>query len=156
MRSQFKKVPTDSRFPRASALVIAAEFFLAVAITLAAQAPTHPDVSGTWVDQSNNSSKWILTEKDGSIHVVEMKGDRVETEFTCPMNGQECAIAGRHEKAMVYYNGDKLVEITEGHEGSVKKRLTVSADGKTLAVELVPLTSTEKTENLVFRRDQTM
>jgi hypothetical protein len=134
-----------------------AGIFLLTACGLAAQTASQPDVSGTWIEQSNGDTKWVLTEKDDTIHVQEMTGDKIDTEFTCPLNGQECSakIAGHSEKMMVYYNGDKLVEISEGRDGASKKRLTVSADGKTLSVELVPLSSSQKTETLQFRRQTT-
>jgi hypothetical protein len=137
--------------------MLKAALLLATAMTLVAQAPTRPDVSGTWVDQSTGSIKWVLTEKDGQMHVVETNGDKVETDFTCPLNGKECAVKqdGRSEKMMIYYNGDKLVEISEGHEGVSKKRLSMSADGKTLSVEIIPLASTDKTETMSFRRQTT-
>ena len=86
-----------------------------------------------------------------------MRGDRVEADFTCPLSGKECEIKqdGRSEKAMIYYNGDKLVEIIEAHDGTTKRRLSLSADGKTLDVELVPLSSSDKAEKIVFHRQAT-
>jgi hypothetical protein len=127
---------------------------LVVPMLLAAQTPGRPDVSGTWIEQSNGANKWILAEKDGSMHVTEMTGDKVETDFICPLTGRECEIKqqGRPEKMMVYYNGNKLVEIREGRDGVEKKRLSVSSDGKTLNVEIVPLSSKDKKETLSFQR----
>ena len=58
---------------------------IAAAAGLAAQTTTQPDVSGTWVEQSKGDTKWVLTEKDGAIHVQEMNGDRVDVDFTCPV-----------------------------------------------------------------------
>ena len=86
-----------------------------------------------------------------------MSGDRVEVEFTCALNGQECPAKeeGHSEKIMMYFNGDKLVEIRERANGTVKQRLTVSADGKTLSVETIPLSSDEKAETQAFRRQAT-
>lgn len=134
-----------------------AAILLLAACGLAAQTASQPDVSGTWIEQSRGDTKWVLTETNGTIHVQETTGDKVDADFTCPLNGQECAVkvAGHDEKMMVYYNGDKLVEISEGKDGVSKKRLTVSADGKTMSVELVPLSSSQKTETLQFRRQTT-
>ncbi len=56
---------------------------------------------------------------------------------------------------MVYFNGNRLVEILEGHDGVTKRRLTVSPDGNLLTVELVPLTSQDKGEKMLFRRGTT-
>jgi hypothetical protein len=121
------------------------------AVVVSAQAP---NFSGTWIADSNSSLKWILTQKDGSIHVQEVNGDKTEADFTCPLTGQECSIKedGRSEKIMIYFNGEKLVEIRERGSEAVKQRLTVSADGKVLTVETVPFSSTQKAEAISFRR----
>jgi len=122
--------------------------------TLAAQTP---DVSGTWQSNSDVSLKWILDQKSGTIHVQELVGDKVEADFTCPLTGQECDAkeGGHSEKVMMYFNGDKLVEICERGNSSVKKRLILSADGKTLTVNTVPLSSDQKAETISFRRQST-
>jgi hypothetical protein len=122
---------------------------LLAGITLAAQTP---DLSGTWVADSNGSEKWVLEQKQDKMHVRELSGDKVESEFTCSLDGQECAEKGHHEKIMMYFNGAKLVEIRERGNGSTKQRLAVSADGKTLTVETVPLSSDQKAETMMFHR----
>lgn len=52
----------------------------------------------------------------------------------------------------MYFNGAKLVEIRERGESAIKQWLTVSADGKTLTVETVPLVSGAKPETASFHR----
>jgi hypothetical protein len=128
--------------------------FVAMSGTLAAQTP---DVSGTWLSNSDASLKWILDQKSGTIHVQELVGDKVEADFTCPLTGQECAAkeSGRAEKVMMYFNGNKLVQICEHGNSSVKKRLVISPDGKTLTVNTVPLSSDQKAETISFRRQST-
>ncbi len=118
------------------------------------QAPSGASLSGTWVAENNGEVKWLLTETDHDIHIKEMLGERVEADFTCPINGQECAVKidGHSEKIMVYYNGDKLVELFEGPNGPDKKRLSVSADGKTLTVETVPMSAQQRKETIVFQK----
>ena len=119
--------------------------------TLAAQTP---DMSGTWLSNSDASLKWILDQKSGTIHVQEVVGDKVEADFTCPLTGQECSAkeSGHAEKVMMYFNGNKLVEISEHGNSSVKKRLILSPDGKTLTVNTIPLSSDQKAETASFRR----
>ena len=128
--------------------------FVAMSGTLAAQTP---DVSGTWLSNSDASLKWIINQKSGTIHVQELMGDKVEADFTCPLTGQECAAkeGGHSEKVMMYFNGTKLVEISEHGSSSVKKRLVLSPDGKTLTVNTVPLSSDQKAETISFRRQST-
>jgi hypothetical protein len=124
------------------------------AVPLAAQAP---DLSGTWHSDSNASLKWILSQKGDQLHVQEFTGNRVETDFTCSLLGTECVAkkGGRSEKISMYFNGAKLVEIRERGESAIKQWLTVSADGKTLTVETVPLVSGEKPETVSFHRQDT-
>ncbi len=119
-------------------------------MTLAAQTP---DLSGTWVADSNGSEKWVLDQKPDKMHIQEMSGGKVETEFTCPLDGQECSSKSHHEKIMIYFNGSKLVEIREHGNASTKQRLAVSPDGKTLTVETVPLSSDQKAETVEFHRE---
>jgi hypothetical protein len=115
-----------------------------------------PDVSGTWVEDSH-AKKWVIDQKDSAIHIQEFDGNRVEADFSCALNGKQCDVKedGHAEKIMVYFNGAKLVEIRERGSNTVKQRLSVSPDGKTLTVETVPLSASQKAETLSFRRQQT-
>jgi hypothetical protein len=119
-----------------------------------AQTSTDPDVSGIWVQSSNGAIKWTLTQKDDKIHVQEMDGDRAVADFTCSLSGQECQVSedGHSEKIMMYYNGPKLVVIREHGNDALKQRLSVSADGKTLEVETVPLSESQKADTVTFAR----
>jgi len=119
--------------------------------TLAAQTP---DVSGTWRLDSNTSLQWILSQERGNMHVRELSGGKVEADFTCSLNGTECKVKenGRSEKLIMYFNGAKLVEIRERGANAIEQRLTVSADGKTLTVETVPLAPYQKPETQSFHR----
>jgi uncharacterized protein YycO len=113
-----------------------------------------PDLSGTWVADSNSSQKWVLTQKDNQIHVQKMNGDKVETNFTCSLAGLECKAKenGRSEKITMYFNGSKLVEIEERGDETIKSRMAVSSDGKILTIETVPLSTNQRTEVASFRR----
>jgi hypothetical protein len=116
---------------------------------------TPPDVSGTWVDTANGASKIKLTEKDGKIHVEELSSDKPVSDYTCTLDGVECPVKedGHSEKVMLYYNGPKLVEIKERGNDAVKRRFTLNPDGKTLEVEMIPLSGEQKTEKLTFERE---
>jgi hypothetical protein len=124
---------------------------LALPFMLAAQTQ---DVSGSWVSDSDASVKWILDQKANEIHVREVAGDKVQADFTCPLSGKECVVKedGHSEKIMMYFNGDKLVEIREHGSETIKQRLAVSSDGKMLTVETVPLASDQKAGQRSFRR----
>lgn len=130
---------------------------LLLAVFLPALAAQTPDVSGTWRSDSNASMKWILNQKTGNIHVQELSGNKVEADFTCSLSGTECKVKenGHSEKLIMYFNGAKLVKISERGSSSIEQRLTVSADGKTLTVETVPLAPYQKVETLLFHRQTT-
>lgn len=116
----------------------------------------HPDLSGTWLGEKKADMKWTFSEKDDSIHFLEMNGDKVESDFTCPLDGQECKakVEGHTQTITLYFNGDKLVEICEGHRGTEKRRFSVSPDGKTLSVEIIPMSS-GSTETILFHKQAT-
>jgi len=115
-----------------------------------------PDVSGTWLADSNASVKLIFKQKDGQLHVQELNGDKVKADFTCSLSGQECDVKqeGHPEKVMLYFNGAKLVEIRERGTDTIKERFTLSVDGTTLTEETVPLTADQRRETLLFRRQR--
>jgi hypothetical protein len=129
---------------------------LAIAMSAVAVAQT-PDVSGTWLADSNESHKWVLEQKSGKIHVEEMNGEKVEANFTCSLSGEECAVKedGRSEKLMMYFNGEKLVEIRERGTESVKRWIYTSEGGKKLTVETVPLSPLDRSETQSFHRQGT-
>jgi hypothetical protein len=83
-----------------------------------------------------------------------LEGDKVKADFTCSLSGQECSVKedGHAEKVMLYFNGANLVEIRERGGDTIKERFTVSADGKTLTEETVPLAPTQKSETVSFHR----
>lgn len=118
------------------------------AVPLLAQTP---DLSGTWQD---GAQKWVISQENGKIHIQEVHGDKTEADYTCSLNGQECNVKedGRSEKIMMYFNGDKLVKIAERGTSTLKQRLEVSSDGKTLNVETVPLDSSQRSETVAFHK----
>jgi hypothetical protein len=134
------------------AIVVLSGTFAAAAFAQTSNTP--PDVSGSWVNAANGANKIVLTEKDGKLRVQEFSsGDKPVTDYLCALDGRECAVKedGRSEKVMVYFNGPKLVEIKERGNDTVKRRFTLSADGKTLDVEMVPLSGEQKPEKLTFQ-----
>lgn len=124
---------------------------IAIPATLFAQTP---DLTGTWISESNVSQKLILDQKGGKIHVQEMNGEKVDVDFTCSTSGQECEAKenGHSEKVTMYFNGAKLVELRERGNDTIKQRLALSNDGKVLTVETVPLSSQEQIRIESFRR----
>ncbi len=74
-----------------------------------------PNVSGTWVSESNASLKWVIEQTPEAIHIQEINADKREADFTCPLGGRVCDVKEDHrsEKVMIYFNSGKLVEIRD-------------------------------------------
>jgi hypothetical protein len=119
-------------------------------------AQSNPDLSGTWVDTTNAAAKIAIQEKGDTIKVHETDGDKVVADYTCNLNGQQCDIEedGHPAKVMAYYNGSKLVEITERGKDVTKRLFSLSKDGNSLTMELVPISSEGKTVTRTFQKQQ--
>jgi hypothetical protein len=114
-------------------------------------------MSGTWVDQSNAGDKIVLLEKGDKIQVRELDGDKVLADYTCSLSGSQCAAKedGRSVNVMIYYNGSKLVEIKERGKDVEKRRFTLADDGKTMQVEVIPLSGEGKTSRHTYQKQDT-
>jgi len=119
-----------------------------------AQSGTQPDLSGTWVDSANNADKITVSEKGDSIQLRETDGNRVVANYACSLDGKQCESKeeGHSAKVMTYYNGSKLVEIVEHGSDVTKRRFALSQDGKTMIVEIMPLTDESKVVTRTFQK----
>ena len=119
-----------------------------------AQSSSDPDMSGTWVDQSNAGHKIDMQEKGDKIQVREMDGDRILANYTCNLTGSQCSFKedGRTVDVMMYYNGPKLVEIKTRGSDVEKRRFTLADDGKTMQVEVIPLSGDGKTVRSTYQK----
>jgi hypothetical protein len=126
-----------------------------VPISLAQGPASDPDLSGTWLDGA--ASKITFNEKGDEIQVREMDGDRVIADFSCNLSGQQCDVkeAGHTVKVTMYYNGSKLVEITERGNDVEKRRFSLGQDGATMQMEIIPLSSPNgKATTRTYRKQQ--
>ena len=119
-----------------------------------AQNSTQPDLSGTWVDRANNADKITVSEQGDNIQIRETEGDKVVANYKCSLDGKQCESKeeGRSAKVMTYYNGAKLVEIIERGSDVTKRRFSLSQDGKTMVVEMMPLTDESKVITRTFQK----
>ena len=124
--------------------------------TLFSQTATDPDMSGTWVENGNSASKIVFAEKGDKIQVRETDGDKVLADYSCSLSGTQCKIKedGRDVNVMIYYNGSKLVEITERGNDVQKRRFSLSQDGKTMQMEIIPLSSAGRTITRTYQKEQ--
>ncbi len=116
-----------------------------------------PDMSGTWLDTGNSASRLVLNEKGDTIQFRQTDGDRVITDFNCSLSGTQCEIKeeGHPAKVMFYYNGNKLIEITERGSEVEKRRFTLGQDGKTMQMEIIPLSGNVKSSTRTFQKQET-
>lgn len=119
-----------------------------------AQSASDPDLSGTWLDQSNANEKITLIEKGDKIQVHETDGGRVIADYTCNLSGAECKVKenGRTVSVTIYYNGPKLVEIKQRGSEAEKRRFWLGEDGKTMSVEIIPLSGEGKTTTHTYQK----
>jgi hypothetical protein len=131
-----------------SALVL----FLAAGIATAQTSP--PALSGAWVLKKDPTIKLVVEQAPDKIHVQELKGDQVLTEYTCNTLGKDCAIEdeGHPAKVALWFNGPKLVELkTKGNEVT-RRRFALASDGHSLEVERSAMSAKGKTEILAYSR----
>ncbi|HZL57260.1 MAG TPA: hypothetical protein VFC21_09275 [Bryobacteraceae bacterium] len=126
----------------------------AIAGMASAQTASQPSLSGTWVLQKDSSVKLVVEQMPEKIHVKEMKGDQVRTEFTCNVDGKDCAIKedGHSAKVALWFNGPKLVELVTRGTEVTRRRFTMTNDGKSLEVESSPMSEQGKTEIVAYSR----
>lgn len=130
-------------------------FAFAFAPNSFAQGASDPDLSGNWLDSANSGARITFKEKGDTIHVHEQDGDKVIADYSCNINGQQCDVKeeGHSTKVTLYYNGPKLVQITERGNDVEKRTFLMGQDGKTMQVEIIPLSSQGKTSTRTYQKE---
>jgi hypothetical protein len=145
------------------------KFLCLSAVALASWAAERPDLNGSWLldpghTQMNGEKPKELNlsirQQEDNIHITETatdaSGRQKKTEFECNTMGKLCKVndAGEDAELTVYYNGAMLValETRRNNAVAIKKRLTESADGKTLTMEVIHIAPQGKTESYTFTK----
>jgi hypothetical protein len=144
-----------------AAIGLLAAAAMIVFVQSSANAQDHPDFSGNWklntaASQIKDSklasecAQLTITQKDSSIALAETGGQSVE----CSISGKECA--SKEVKVSFWFNGPKLVEMEyKGHAGHARKRrLTLADDGKSLRMEVIPITPEGAASLLAYDKAQ--
>jgi hypothetical protein len=126
-----------------------------------AKADDRPDFSGSWKLNTSASqikdsrlteecAKLTITQKESSIALADSDGHPVE----CSISGKECET--KAAKVSFWFNGPKLVEMEyKGHAGHARKRrLSLASDGKSLQMEVIPITPAGEASLLAFDKAQ--
>jgi hypothetical protein len=118
-----------------------------------------PDLNGSWrletkTDASAPTS--VIQQNADEIRIREpsSSGEKAVTDVKCGVKGKECAARVNGDDAHVtfWYNGQTLVQMTTQGKDVVKTRRTLSADGRKMTVEIIPIAPSGKTETLTFAR----
>jgi hypothetical protein len=123
------------------------------AAALADDSDQRAKLTGSWQEASEAKEAWVLQPSSGGMHITSSSAGKTVMEIDCKM-GQDCDIkdSGHHAKLMMYFNGPKLVETETLGSRIVKRRFTVTGDGNTMELEVIPIEPDGKTETIVFKR----
>jgi hypothetical protein len=111
-----------------------------------AYAADHPHLNGSW--QAGAATVAIQQTAD-DIQVTETDHDK-QSEVHCNTLGKSCKIKGG--EVSFWYSGAMLVMLESLHNAShvTEKRWTASADGKTLNLEVVHISTASSSEKTAY------
>lgn len=129
---------------------------LTAACAMADDADLRAKLAGSWqleTSGAKEAASYTLQPISDGMHVSGSDGAKTIVEFDCKW-AQECQIkdSGHHAKVMMYFNGPKLVETETIGSRVIKKRYTVTGDGNTMELEIIPIEPEGKPETVVFKR----
>jgi hypothetical protein len=139
-------------------------------IPLAAYSAERPNLSGSWQWNPSQSDfhagkltglTWVIDQADMALRISEIAkhsdGKEVKSALDCTTDGKECSVkeGGQAAKVSFWFNGATLVEMESkghNHDTVVKKKLELSADGKKMTVEVIPIVGAEPSGKMVFEK----
>src|SRR5260370_32685963 len=124
-----------------------------------------PDFSGTWVldlgksenpDQKLRSLVWVITDKDEMLTQVKQiettDGKHKTLLIACGTTGAECKLADGSATVSMWYNGPLLIQLEKRGEAVIKRKMSLSPNGRVLEVDVTSIMPKERREKLVFAR----
>lgn len=136
---------------RINAKQFLAAFLMAGLCALAATAQTKPDFSGTWkMDRAKSKFERggpdaitiKIEQKDGGISEVLTLGGNggersVEAKYSADGKETDVAMGDQTVKGSIKWEGEALIIAWKGDDRSFTRKCKLSADGKTLTLEVV-------------------
>jgi hypothetical protein len=122
--------------------------FIAAATVTMAMA-NDPAVTGTWQSQSKPADSFVIQRTGDQIHLQEMDGTNVKSEYTCKLGGQDCDV-GHGEKVSLWFNGPVLVELRTHHDAVVKRRFAFADGGNQMQLEVDPINPPGKQDQIMY------
>jgi hypothetical protein len=148
--------------------MLAPRLFLSIAIFCGvAAAQGWPDLTGAWTLDTSHSSAGKIKSQSLAIQqtedtiqmtdaVTDANGKDYKSVFHCNIDGNQCKVKDQGQNAMLtfYYNGLVLVMMETKRDGAyvIRKRLTLSEDGKTMSVELEHLNPAGAKETYTYNK----
>jgi hypothetical protein len=122
-------------------------FFGSLALALAAD---HPRIGGIW--QSADNAETVTIQQNGDDIEITQAAHEKQADIRCNTIGKSCKVKGG--EVSFWYNGGVLVMIESLHGSSkvTEKRWTISADGKTLNLEIVRISPAGSPEKIAYNR----
>ena len=110
-------------------------------------------LTGKWQGDGNGET-WVLKETGDSIHVSNSSDTQAGAEFDCNTAGKECVIkrSGHNATVSMWFNGAKLVELETAGNQVVKRRFSVTGDGDTMDLEIIPIAPSGTGTTIHFKR----
>jgi hypothetical protein len=119
-----------------------------------------PSFTGVWqLDAAKSKTElkglvWKIDQKDALFAIEEIESGKPVSASKCPI-GKACEFedSGKKMSAMTYFLDSMLIQTRSAADNSavVKRKLKLNDDGS-LLVELVTIVPSDKTETLVFTR----
>jgi len=123
-------------------------------------ATSRPSFAGVWQLDSSKSQTdakdltWKIDQKESEITIEELSGGKALSVAKCPI-GKSCEFeeTGKKMGAMTYFNGKALVQTRSEPDNAtvIKRKMQLNEDGS-LRVELTTIVPVDKTEVLVFTK----
>jgi hypothetical protein len=130
--------------------------FLSVLLGIAVVAGTlpaqeRPNFSGKWKAEANAGESVEILQDEDSIRLA-VAG---QPEIACNTMGKDCDVklGGKPAKVSFYFNGPMLVEFRTEGERVTKIRRKLSEDGTRLTMEIMPLSPSGKTREVIWIRE---
>jgi hypothetical protein len=138
--------------------IVAIGAILATTCALASDEDQRAKLTGSWQIQTagatvKEASAYTLQPSQGGMRISGTDEGKVIVDVNCKM-AQDCKIKdeGHSATVMMYFNGPKLVENETIGSRIIRKRYSVTDDGNTMQIEVIPIEPEGKTEVVVFKR----
>jgi hypothetical protein len=139
-------------------IVIAGLLVLAAA-GLADDDEQRAKLEGSWqlqTEGAKEASAYVLQRSEDGMKISGTSDGKTVVDMDCKF-AQECSVKdfGHKAKVTMYFNGPHLVQTETIGSRIIRRRYTVTGDGNTMELEIIPIDPDGKAETVVFKRVST-